>query len=45
VKQKQNGDASKLTGIQTLRQRARQHIESGAVTDGYAADRDASCGS
>jgi bacterioferritin len=40
VKQKQNGDASKLTDIQTIRQRARQHIENGAVTDSYSADRD-----
>ena len=29
-----------LTDIQTLRQRARQHIEQGAVTAGYSADRD-----
>lgn len=29
-----------LTDIQTLRERARQHIESGAVTDSYKADRD-----
>lgn len=29
-----------LTDIQTLRARARQHIEEGAVTSGYAADRD-----
>lgn len=28
-----------LTDIQTLRKRARQHIEQGAVTDGYKADR------
>jgi bacterioferritin len=28
-----------LTDIQTLRKDARQHIESGAVTSGYAADR------
>jgi len=27
-----------LTDIQTLRQRARQHIEKGAVTEGYTAD-------
>jgi len=32
---------STLTDIQTLRARARQHIEEGAVTDGYAADRQA----
>ena len=29
-----------LTDIQTLRKRARQRIEEGAVTSGYAADRD-----
>jgi len=29
-----------LTDIQTLRARARQHIEQGAVTQGYRADRD-----
>ncbi|HEY7413445.1 MAG TPA: ferritin-like domain-containing protein [Vicinamibacteria bacterium] len=28
-----------LTDIQTLRQRARRHIENGAVTEGYQADR------
>jgi bacterioferritin len=28
-----------LTDIKTLRQRARQHIENGAVTQGYQADR------
>jgi bacterioferritin len=35
-------DSSKpfLTDIQTLRQRARQHIENGAVTEGYRADRE-----
>ena len=30
-----------LTDIATLRQRARQHIEEGAVTEGYAANREA----
>jgi bacterioferritin len=30
-----------LTDIATLRKRARQHIEKGAVTSGYAADREA----
>lgn len=30
-----------LTDIKTLRNRARQHIQSGAVTAGYRADRDA----
>ncbi len=29
-----------MTDIQTLRARARQHIEQGAVTQGYRADRD-----
>lgn len=29
-----------LTDIKTLRQRARQHIEQGAVTEGYSADRE-----
>ena len=29
-----------LTDIKTLRERARQHIEQGAVTDGYKADRE-----
>ncbi len=34
------GNQSVLSDIQTLRKRARQHIEKGAVTLGYAADRD-----
>jgi bacterioferritin len=34
------GNAAGLSDIQTLRKRARQHIEEGAVTKGYAADRD-----
>jgi bacterioferritin len=29
-----------LTDVKTLRERARQHIEKGAVTEGYSADRD-----
>lgn len=29
-----------LTDIQTIRERARQHIENGAVTEGYSADRE-----
>jgi len=33
-------DKSFLTDIKTLRQRARQHIEDGAVTPGYKADRE-----
>ena len=32
---------SALTDIPTLRKRARQHIEEGAVTEGYAAEREA----
>jgi len=32
-----------LTDVQTLRQRARQHIESGAVTSSYGADREVVC--
>ena len=37
-----NQPASKpfLTDVKTLRDRARQHIENGAVTDGYKADRE-----
>jgi len=34
------GNGALLSDIQTLRKRARQHIEEGAVTTGYAADRD-----
>jgi bacterioferritin len=37
---KGNGRAA-LSDIQTLRKRARQHIEEGAVTEGYAAEREA----
>jgi bacterioferritin len=33
-------DQAFLTDIKTLRQRARQHIEQGAVTPGYKADRE-----
>src|SRR5215469_16405044 len=29
-----------LTDIQTIRQRAREHIDRGAITEGYKADRD-----
>ena len=29
-----------LTDVKTLRERARQHIEKGAVTEGYKADRE-----
>jgi bacterioferritin len=34
-------DSSFLTDVKTLRDRARQHIEAGAVTAGYKIDRDA----
>ncbi len=37
---KVTGEQSVLTDIQTLRNHARQHVEEGAVTQGYAADRD-----
>lgn len=33
------GDKPFLTDIQTLRERARRHIENGAVTEGYKGDR------
>ena len=33
-------ESSFLTDIRTLRERARKHMENGAVTDGYKADRD-----
>ena len=36
-----NGNGAAMTDIQTLRKRARQNIEAGAVTTGYAADRGA----
>ncbi len=36
----QRGDKTFLTDIQTLRQRARQHMENGPVTDSYKADRE-----
>ncbi len=39
MKLQENGDASQLSDIPTLRKRARQHIEDGAVTSSYAADR------
>ena len=34
------GDKPFLTDIKTLRERARKHIEQGAVTEGYSADRE-----
>jgi len=33
-------DKSFLTDIKTLRERARRHIEQGAITEGYTADRE-----
>ncbi|MEW9904956.1 ferritin-like domain-containing protein [Pseudomonas putida] len=33
-------NAIELTDVRTLRERARQHVEQGAVTEGYSADRD-----
>jgi bacterioferritin len=33
-------DGATLTDVRTLRERARQHIDEGAVTEGYAADRE-----
>ena len=36
-----DGNSAALSSIQALRKRARQHIEEGAVTTGYAADRKA----
>lgn len=38
---KDNSGVKPLSDIQTLRKSARQHIEEGAVTAGYAADREA----
>lgn len=35
-----NMNATGLTDVQTLRERARQHVENGAVTEGYQADRE-----
>jgi bacterioferritin len=40
VKTKESGNATELSSIATLRVRARKHIEAGAVTAGYAADRE-----
>ncbi|RCL22084.1 bacterioferritin [Pseudomonas sp. AFG_SD02_1510_Pfu_092] len=33
-------NVTELTDVQTLRERARQHVENGAVTEGYHADRE-----
>ena len=35
-----SGAGPRLTDVKTLRQRARAHLEEGAVTPGYGADRD-----
>ena len=40
---KKSAAAPFLTDVKTLRQRARSHIESGAVTPGYGADRELVC--
>ena len=32
-----------LTDVKELRKRARKHIEQGAVTEGYGADRETVC--
>jgi hypothetical protein len=37
-KEKPEGNGSFLSGIQEIRRRARQHMENGAVTEGYQAD-------
>ena len=41
IKEISAGDGAGLSDIQALRKRARQNIEEGAVTTGYAADREA----
>jgi len=40
MKHEHKNKTSALSDIQTLRQRARQHVEKGAVTPSYAADRE-----
>src|SRR3979411_2853011 len=40
IKEDAVADKPFLTDIKTLRERARKHIEQGAVTEGYSADRD-----
>ena len=40
TKTKPAGKKSFLSDVKTLRKRARQHIEAGAVTPGYGADRE-----
>jgi len=39
---KASSDSAFLTDIKTLRERARKHIEEGAVTEGYGVDRNTS---
>ncbi|HVC00811.1 MAG TPA: ferritin-like domain-containing protein [Steroidobacteraceae bacterium] len=39
MKNEQQSKPSDLSDVQTLRRRARQHVENGAVTPSYAADR------
>ena len=40
MKHEHNKKTPRLSDVQTLRQRARQHVENGAVTPSYAADRE-----
>jgi bacterioferritin len=40
MKHEKNDKASRLSDVKTLRQRAREHVENGAVTPSYAADRE-----
>ena len=40
---KQGGDTPFLTDVKTLRERARQHIQAGAVTSNYGADPNVVC--
>jgi len=39
MKHEKNSESPKLSDVQTLRQRAREHVEDGAVTPSYAAIR------
>ena len=41
IKDNLAGNLNALTDTKTLRKRAREHVEEGAVTTGYAADKDA----
>jgi bacterioferritin len=40
MKHEKHSDLPKLSDVQTLRQRARQHVENGAVTPSYSATRE-----